>query len=227
MNKVLSALLIFLSGSSHLLFASSVVFASSLNGYPCIKNICVGDDIKNISGVNWIPATKLIKKPKPLQAIGNAASIKAFAPYWNSGQLDTKSIQLLSGIEGFCEAKYLNSFEASYLNEENKLVIVNFGILISDNGKSQKFIVKQIQRVLYVGQVTQSQIEEVKIQNRQKYPLFTKANPMMPSANIFTAGKALYLDLSLPGMGPKSVGYPETDAMLNFPGCVEKPNIKL
>ena len=225
MNKVLLALLIPLCSGLQLLTFSTV--ASSSEKYPCIKNICVGDDLKNISGVNWIPATKLIKKPEPLQAIGNAASIKAFAPYWNSGQLDTKSIQLLSGIKGFCEAKYLNSFEASYLNEENNLVIVNFGILISDNKKSQKFIVNRIRRVLYVGQVTQSQIDEVKTQNRQKYPLFTQENPMIPAANIYTAGKALYLDLSLPIIGPKSLGYPETDAMLSFPGCVGQPNIKL
>ena len=105
MNKVLLALLISLGSSLQLLIFSSVVSASPSKEYPCIENICLGDDLKNISGINWISATKLPKNSKPPKAIGSAANIKAFAPYWNSGQLDTKGIQLLSGVKGFCEAK--------------------------------------------------------------------------------------------------------------------------
>jgi hypothetical protein len=228
MTKFYLTLLVFLGSSFNLL--NLPCFASEPNSdqYPCIDDICVRDDIKKLSQINWMSADEYLVRGQPPKSIGNTKNIKAFAPYWNGGVLDIKGIKILSGIKGFCEPKYLNSFTASYLDKDRRLIIVTFGIQILDNGKSQNFVVKNISKVLYVGQTSESQKEALEAQAQEKYPTFyANSRPLEPTVHVYKTGKGLVLDLSLPSIGAKALGFPSGDSMFSFPGCGGETPIKL
>jgi hypothetical protein len=228
MTKFYLTLLLFVSSSFNLL--NLPCFASEPNSdqYPCIEDICLRDDIKKLSQIKWMSADQYLMRGQPPRSIGNTKNIKAFAPYWNGGVLDTKGIKILSEIKGFCEPKYLNSFTASYLDKDLRLIIVTFGIQISDNGKSQNFVVKNISKVLYVGQTTESQKKALEAQAQEKYPkFFSNSRPLEPQVHVYSTGKGLVLDLSLPSIGAKALGFPSGDSMFSFPGCGGETPIKL
>jgi hypothetical protein len=228
MTKFYLTLLVFLGSSFNLL--NLPCFASEPNSdqYPCIEDICLRDDIKKLSQIKWMSADQYLVRGQPPKSIGNTRNIQAFAPYWNGGVLDIKGIKIRSGIKGFCEPRDPNSFTASYLAKDRRLIIVTFGIQFSDSGKSQTFVVRHISKVLYIGQTTRSQKQALEVEARRKYPTFYgDSRPLEPNVHVYETGKGLVLDLSLPTIGSKGFGNPSRDSMFSFPGCGGETPIKL
>lgn len=229
MNKFSLKLLLSFTSSLQLLASPGFASEAHSDRYPCLEDICIGDDLTKFSDIDWMSADKFLRNGKPPKSIGNPVNIKAFAPYWTSGQLDKKGINILSGIQGFCKPKRVNIFAASYLNKDRKLIVVNFGIKVSDDLKSQSFVVRNIFKLLYTGQVTESQKQDLAAQIKEKYPMYVTGKITESTARIHQSfgSNGLGVMLESPFTGIKALRDPGTDQMLSFPGCGGETKIKL
>lgn len=204
---------------------------TSVNGMPCIEEVCIGDDLNNLGHINWRSAEPYIKSasskvPRNL-AIGNAADIKAFAPYWNSRNLDTKGIKILSHIKGFCIPPLLNTFSADYLNKAGKQVILSIGISPSPDGKTQRWIVRDIFKTIDMGEITSMQRQDLEAQIKAQYSSFTTGKMFDPFIGLQTTRRGVGLRLSMSDYGPNGFKGANRDNMLQFPGCGGDRKIKL
>jgi hypothetical protein len=204
---------------------------TTVNGMPCIEEVCIGDDLKNLGHINWNSADPSIKRasskvPRNL-AIGNAADIQAFAPYWNSQNLDTKSIKILSRIKGFCIPPLINLFYADYTNKSGKPVMLVISISTSPDGKTQRWIVRDIFKTIYIGATTDMQRQDLEAQIKAKYPSFAASPTSAPSVRLEVVSVGVGLRLSMPSWGPNALRGANRDNMLQFPGCGGDQKIKL
>lgn len=130
------------------------------DGMPCLKEICVGDDVLSISGIQWEDAVSLIKlnplkRRKASQSDidfvnnnfrGDKMSISRLASYGSLGwktDIDAYALQQLRGISAFCGSV---TFSLRYRSESGYSTTVLAEPVPIASLKEHKLIVKLISR---------------------------------------------------------------------------------
>jgi hypothetical protein len=192
-----------------------------INGKPCVKEVCIGDNLFDLTAINWQPVDKLIIKERNRRIpngvmLGNPMTIKPIAPYWYSGKIDAKGIKLLSRISGFCEASP-NPLVGTYKSESGKQVFVNFELVGTQGGKTQEFIVSSISTVLPdTHNLTMNQWEMLRRDVDLKYPELLDRSPYNGLPYVTVGGM---WDKSINLWSPPLRGLQTKDVLRNFPGC--------
>jgi hypothetical protein len=128
---------------------------------PCVEEVCVGDDAKDLTHVPWeeatVPGTDVplgqSRVPEAYLARlrvmlrGAPDAIRALAPYWFLRRLDASGLSALSGIRAVCETMNLSDrLEAKYSSEPGLRTVVSFEAVADDDGRIQRFLVAAIHR---------------------------------------------------------------------------------
>jgi hypothetical protein len=227
MNRFLLTFLPLLFGSLQLFELPSLAERRS-DKYPCIEDVCIGDKLKDLSNINWLPARfNILGRQKPLKAVGNPANIKAFAPYMYAFVIDSKGAKILSGIKGFCQVN--QGVNGIYLDKRGRKVRVGFLPKVSDDGRSQSFIVSSIiQDIVPLEAANKSQAQDLRSQIQQKYSAYDGSNRDESLVGMAFSPESVYvLSLSGPTQGPKAMRIMQEDDFRNFPGCPRSSRIKL
>jgi hypothetical protein len=207
----------------------------SSDKYPCIEDVCIGDDIRDLSNINWEPTDKTAfnspaAKAINLRAIGNPADIKAFTPYWFVGRLDNKGVKILSKIKAFCEITH--GLRGIYIDKYKRKVFVTFLQRLSDDEKSQALVVYAISQSQFIpGGVNQYEYADLQSQVKQKYPRYDGNNPsearVVANTSSTVTNTTVTLYLWAPTTGVKAIALPRMNGILNFPGCPTDSKIKI
>ena len=206
------------------------------DGNPCIEEICINDEVKNLPRLNWrkvaIPRESYESQ---LKAIGNPSSVKLFSRYWAVGRVDGIGLQALSKVKGFCTNSIKTSpqLAGEYSNKEGKPVLVSFSVVPSEDGKSQKFVVTRILKFIFKGKLTPEQYDDLTKQAEEKYGSLVKQpnkSPRYPNVSINSAlgdGAFLQIESQFDQLNPPD-GVPINPSKFQyFPGCGGDRKIKL
>lgn len=129
------------------------------NGMPCIQGICIGDDIRNVTGIQWIdlltiPGSKgaLLRNkqlpPVELARIANAlpakdvSVAKALAPYLDTNSFDSFAIARLKEAGKLCWYTQMTGY---FMSESGYQTAVRFAPVVKDD-MTQVFEINWIQR---------------------------------------------------------------------------------
>jgi hypothetical protein len=204
--------------------------------YPCIEDVCIGDELKNLTHINWQPAKfnsilmRQIDTQKSLKAVGDPRSIKDFKPYWYNFLIDTKGAKILSNIKGFCQVN--QGMSGIYLDKSGRKVRIGFLPQLSNDGQSQTLVVTSIsQHIAFFKDTSKSQVQDLQSQIKQKYPAYYQSgNQSEASVDLtLTADPIAVYSLFITSrpLGQKAIRTMRENDFLNFPGCPKDPRIKL
>jgi hypothetical protein len=181
---------------------------------PCVEEVCVGDDAKDLAHVPWeqatVPATDVPlgqgRVPEDylsrLRMVlrGERDAILAVAPYWLLRRLDASGLTALSGIRAVCETMNLNDrLEATYFSQPGHRTVVSFEPVASDDGRIQRFLVAAIHRYIE-GVHDHPQLKAIGKAFSDRYqglPLYASATDAA-AAWIVTAARGAHLRLLAP-----------------------------
>jgi hypothetical protein len=203
------------------------------NNNPCIEELCINDEVKNLSRLNWkkVPAssgTYLVK------AVGDPNAIKIFSRYLATRNIDGTGLQALVKIKGFCEKpmELRTSLSGRYTNKKGQLVVVYFSVVPSQDGKTQNFIVSGISKVITKEKVTDEQYNDLVVQAEKKYQNYYQRNnantvhyPNVRVNSSSLTGTYLQLESQFGQMIPGGVIDPSK--FQYFPGCGGDKKINL
>ncbi len=146
------------------------------NGYPCMSNICLGDDLQTLKKVKWEPVKniKAFARKEDLRKInktyrGKEEDLAQATPYLKKG-FDNSGLDLMQKVKAACD---INAVSGKFMTESgNKTHVVV--MMMGPPGK-QRWQVSMIKRE-FEGVVTQAQQLEVKNELLKRYAKFDPAN---------------------------------------------------
>jgi hypothetical protein len=159
------------------------------NGNPCIEELCINDEVKSLINLKWkkVPVSNS-DYTSSLGAVGDPNAVRIFSRYWSIGRVDSVGLQALSKIKGFCRQPILPevNLKGEYINKKGQPVVVNFNVVPSPDGKSQKFIVTNISKVIQRANVTPEQEQDLAAQAQEKYKSYYQKpfSGRYPSVNL-------------------------------------------
>lgn len=228
MNKFLTALTIVTTLSS--IVSPAHARADNppvVKGMPCIAEVCIGDNIKNLGHIQWKAINLTNVAPQYLPkvdnlAIGTPADIKAFAPYWNTRVIDKKAISILSRLKAVCKtSNYNRPLRGQYIAKNGKPVSVTFSIIPSPDRKSQRIVVTQIFKLLHEGRMTTQQSNELIEEIKKKYAEIPSNERLLVSAYPtaeFGIAEVFQQGLKLSAVS-NSYNRIRDEDIQTFPGC--------
>jgi hypothetical protein len=204
------------------------------DGNPCIEEICINDEVKNLINIKWKKVTVAnVNYSLPFKVVGDPNATNTFIRYLNVGSIDGIGLKALSKIKGFCDNPMgsVTSLGGSYINKKGQPVLVYFSAVPSADGKSQKFIATGINKVIDRASVTPEQEQDLAAQAQEKYKSYYQKpfSGHYPNVNLSTVSGSPVLriesqfgKLNLPDgvpINPSKFQY--------FPGCGGDRKIKL
>jgi hypothetical protein len=166
--------------SSLIMFSGSTAFAadnpSMNNGNPCFKEICIGDDITQVKGINWAERS-FTKKPAQYKATdsdlkrirpilkGSDAELQDIAFYWNVRQFNRDALLALGRIKTACQSFKGN---ATYMSESGYRTVVAFEPIPALDGGNTRYVVTTLTRE-YPSTWTKDQREEFGKEVQKRY----------------------------------------------------------
>lgn len=192
------------------------------NKMPCLEKICVGDNIQNLSDINWIPANKKLGKSKNYgwKVIGSPKALQTLLPYLSGKVIDKEGISLLPEIKGFCTTALGSDIFSGYLqSEDGKPIEIKFSLVALSNSKEQKIVVSEIRKRIATTDIG-NQRKSLQSEVERRYPnsnkILSRTDAVVQSSMSGGEIKAVYLRLYSKGMGSSA------SALLEFPGCIDK-----
>jgi hypothetical protein len=190
-------LLLALMSLSPLCFEAFAATPSVRAGMPCVDEVCVGDDVLELTGVAWQPAVNPANgRPlsesrtsrmytQRLKTIlrGADAAIEAVAPYWYMRQFDAEGFRRLAGIRAVCEDLGVSGrLRATFMERHGRKTEVHFEPVPSGDGKSQRFLVAAI-RIDVDRDTDSSSLDAIGAELTAKYKGYdTYGSPTKPAA---------------------------------------------
>jgi hypothetical protein len=231
------------------IFLGSVVLAeravaqdnpATKDGNPCIEEICINDEVKNLPQLNW---EKVNIRTKTLgfsfAVVGDPGAVKVFSSYLNVGSVDGTGLRALAKIQGFCQSPLGGGLTDSrilsgkYLNKKGQSVAVDFAFVPSEDGKSQKFLVTKIYKQIAKGTFTDEQILDLQSQAQVKYTKYfqeSNGSPRYPNVSVFKRGGdsiVVAITSQFGQLNPPD-GIPiDVSKFQYFPGCGADKKLKL
>ncbi len=156
-------------------FSFSSLYAENYekNGYPCMSDVCLGDDLVALQKVKWEPAKirdegrRALKKVKKKYRGSDEDLLKA-APYL-SGKFDNEGLKFLQNVKASCQ---IDAVGGKFITENgNKTNVV---IMLMGPPSKQKWKVTMIKRE-FEGAVTDAQKKEIITTLVKRYEKFTPA----------------------------------------------------
>jgi hypothetical protein len=193
-----------------------------VNGQPCFEELCIGDSLTSLN-IDWhsvgrVRSARNIVPKKSM--LGDPTAIKEFAPYWNSGLIDSKGVAALSRIKGFCQP-LPGELRGEYSDKAGRTVIVNFLLVTVDGGKSQKFVVDWIRKILPdTENLTIAQFQNIQGQLRTAYPDLVGLN--LQEKSYVSVDGLLYngtFNQTISLWGAPLIAFRGNDLFLQYPGC--------
>jgi hypothetical protein len=200
------------------------------NRMPCVAEVCIQDNIQELTNINWIPVDKELRnvpnknQNKGWKAIGDSKALQNLLPYLSGGIIDKKGIKLLPQIKGFCTMPRFNPiFLAHYIGKDGKHVQVTFSLLPSSDQKSQKIVVSEIKKLISNTEISPSQTESLFAEAEKRYPSSNKGGSpttvlIQPDINY---GKVTSVNLRL----LQGNLFGSAGSLLEFPGCTGNVNL--
>ena len=105
------------------------------NKMPCLESVCIGDDIKSLQNIPWMPVDKLPggKQSEGWKVVGDTKSFQKLLPYLSVKEIDKKGIILLTQIKGFCKGPFRNPiFSGKYPGKDGKPITVMVRIRVKN-----------------------------------------------------------------------------------------------
>jgi hypothetical protein len=200
---------------------------------PCIEELCINDEVKSLVNLKWKKVTVSNGDyTSSLKAVGDPNAVKVFSRYWSIGRIDSIGLQALSKIKGFCQKPMeLASLQGEYTNKKGQPVMVSFVAVPSEDGKSQKFIVTDIFKMILKEKVTEVQYEDLAAQAKARYQSYyydypkTARYPNVSIINNSMRGVTLHITSQFGKMIPGGVIDPSK--FQYFPGCGGDKKINL
>lgn len=145
------------------------------NGYPCMSDICLGDDLSALQKIKWEPTkiSKFESKEKLLKKIkktykGSDEDLAKAAPYISRG-FDNEGLKYLQSVKVACE---MDAVGGKFTTENgNKTHVV---LMLMGPPTKQKWKVTMIKRE-FEGVVTEAQKKEIKDTLIKRYAKFDPA----------------------------------------------------
>jgi hypothetical protein len=201
------------------------------NNMPCIEGVCLKDDIQSLKNINWISVNKKLSNRQNThwKAIGDQSSLQNLVPYLSAKVIDSKGINLLAKIQGFCTVLYANPiFSGFYKGKDGKPIEVNFTLIYSSDRKSQKIVVSEIDKLVASGEFTSEQLTSLGNEAAKRYPnSISKTSLPQTSVTVYPryrrGDNSVHLRLfynnisAIDGFGGGE--------FLKFPGCTNKVNL--
>lgn len=152
-------------------FAAAEVFEK--NGYPCMSNICIGDEASSLQSTTWKPVkVRAVTKdnlPRRIERTYRAKPeiLLEAAPYLDDG-FDNQGLKAIEKVDASCEmAVVTGSFTTDSGNETHVALM-----LIPDASlKKQKWVVYSITRK-FPKVVSEAQMKETKATLDKRYANF-------------------------------------------------------
>jgi len=187
---------------------------STRDGMPCLKEVCVGDDVLSLKGIHWenVIGTfdkKPIKNKKPdqwkIDAVngtlrGDKGAISRLAPYWGSGwknDIDAYALQQLRKVRAFCEPV---TFSLRYRSESGYITSLLVEPVPAESIKEHRLLVTTIIRE-YPSGLSEMQYEQLANEIKGKYMAVNdraQSERDSPSAHLgFSPSGASALTLSI------------------------------
>jgi hypothetical protein len=131
-------------------------------GLPCLRQICVGDDLPRVLSISWEPVTLAAG---PASSSTNQSSSSAFgrlrtflradeaileriAPYWSHRMFDATGLDALGQVQAVChDLGVWMRPQATYVNDDGYTTIVTFEPVPSIDSKRQRFRVATVTRI--------------------------------------------------------------------------------
>lgn len=210
------------------------------DGNPCIEEICINDEVKNLPQLNWEKVNIRIKTlGYPYTTIGDPGALKVFSSYLNVGSVDGTGLRALAKIQGFCQSPLgggltsRGTLSGRYLNKKGQSVAVDFEFVPSEDGKSQKFLVTKIYKQIAKGTFTDEQIRDLQSQAQVKYTKYfetSNGSPRYPNVSVFNRGGdgiVVAIQSQFGQLNPPD-GIPiDVSKFQYFPGCGSDKKLKL
>ena len=155
------------------------------NGLPCVKEICIGDGVDELTKVNWdrvnvkpnpkafMYSAYIKERDKELQAyIGNT---KNFENYLGMGKFDSSTIGHLNEVTALCKTPPLAGLKGTYKSKDGNLTEVEIELIPDQqnfDSLTQSWVVTEIARTFKVA--SPQQREEVTKEMNSRYSLVDK-----------------------------------------------------
>ena len=203
------------------------------NGNPCFKEICIGDEITQVKGINW-EERSFTKKPARYKATefdlkrirpilkGSDAELQNIAFYWNVRQFNRDAIQALGRIKTACQSFQGN---ATYMSESGYRTVVVFQPFPALDGGNTRYLVSSLTRE-YPSTWTKAQREEFGKEAQKRYTgidSFTATKPTYTWSPVGSVGggtPTLHLSYQTSDMLKR------TDNLQMQPGCSGSEKVK-
>lgn len=131
-------------------------------GLPCLRQVCVGDDLPRVLNIPWEPVV-LAADPASLSASQRFASVLArlrtflrtdeatlerIAPYWLHRMFDAAGLSALGQVHAVChDLGVWMRPQATYVNDRGYTTIVTFEPMPSIDTQAHRFRVATITRI--------------------------------------------------------------------------------
>ena len=203
------------------------------NGNPCIEEMCINDEPKDLLKLKWkpVPVAKTTYESY-VKAIGDPAAAKIFSRYWAVQRIDAAGLQALSKLKGFCEnpVQGRGGLAAEYTNQKGEPVLVNFSVVPSEDGKSQRFVATKILKFIAKGDFTSEQYADLNQQAKAQYQQYYQKEGYSQYPNVSITGNGgafLHIKSQYGQLDPPN-GIPiDISKFQYFPGCGADKKLKL
>jgi hypothetical protein len=131
-------------------------------GLPCLRQVCVGDDLPRVLSIPWEPVT-LAAGPasssanqgssSPLERLrtilrADEATLERIAPYWSHRMFDATGLDALGQVRAVChDLGVWMRPQATYVNDHGHTTIVTFEPVPSIDSQTQRFRVATVTRI--------------------------------------------------------------------------------
>ena len=192
------------------------------NGLPCFKEICIGDELQDLSHIHWSGQVR----SKPMQFVVNQnlsdlnSSIiasdsvkKALAVYMGSfsTELNSKMVELLGQVDAFCKNP-MGDITGHYTDPSKGFTtMVVFRAIANKPGEKQKLVATSIGRY-FDTRYSSPQIDALFEDLSNRYSTI-KVNNQFPVITRLEGGVVIRM--------PQNPFFGERELM-NYPGCTKK-----
>ena len=195
------------------------------NGWPCLREVCLGDDISKLKGIKWEAvdtrgAVRLnIGREWNDRVIAVPYVKKMVTPYIALRAFDGKAIAALSQA-AVCDDRFLflTGKYKSRSGQETEVAIEPFP---SEDGSSQRFLVTHVRRI-FSGNFTEEQMNDL----RNKVDALYKG---VEKFQLMSNNRLPRYELPEPYKKELNFYFPEHDVLkkrndlLKYPGCNSRP----
>jgi PI31 proteasome regulator N-terminal len=141
------------------------------NGLPCLSGVCIGDDITQIKGINWLSQHPVIKKDFRQANAGEVnllrgafkapdSTLQQIANSIVAGTFDSNGIASLTKVQASCDKLFVLNTIAHFKSQSGHLTQVLFQPTANSNTSEQVFRVTNINRA-FEDAVTEKQKQDL------------------------------------------------------------------